>query len=117
MLLDMYEIAFRQMAGEDIEDAERKRLKEYNARYALVRFLYLEKVNAEAKDGPEVTNFHFTPGDGFMEIPILDVVNELLGWTQAIKDGKVKPHSFGDSHWVDNPPKTGLTKTTLGTKR
>ena len=74
----------------------------HQAKYALVRHLVLEK-------SPKLTNFHFTPGEKFMETPTIDIVNECL----KVFDGK--PFRFNDGKSLDpsNPPVTGQEKQKL----
>jgi hypothetical protein len=70
----------------------------------------MEKMEHE---GSKLTDFHFTPGDSFVDTPIIDIVNSLLKIKENIKDGKVTPLDFGDLNWRDNPPHSGKEKTTL----
>ena len=100
---------------EEVSDEDRKSLKEYDIKYALVRFLYIEKSKA---DGKNLVNFHFTPGDSFMDTPIFDVVDSLLEFSRKIESGEIesKPLSFDDLRLrKSNPPDTGKTKTKLVT--
>jgi hypothetical protein len=108
MNTDIYTLGIKALAGEQLTDEERTRLQKRNAKYEFVRFLYMEKM-ADAK----LVDFHFTPGEGFETTPTIDIVNELLKFNLAIKNGNVKPLNFGDSKWINNPPSTGRTKTTL----
>lgn len=113
MMQRITELTSKQLIGEPLSDEEKKLIRDYDARYRIVQFLYLDKVNSGLKK-PRVTQFHFTPGDKFMETPIIDIVNELMKIQKAVDDGKIKPLDFGDSsHWVDNPPRTGMKKKTL----
>jgi hypothetical protein len=107
MNTDIYELAAKALIGEELTVEEKTRLQKRNAKYALVRFLYMEKMaDAGLKD------FQFTPGDEFETIPTIDIVNTLLNINEQLKDAK--PFSFGDGSWVNNPPKTGRKKTKLG---
>ncbi len=72
-----FELTSKALMGEQLTDEELKYLQKRDAKYKLVRYMYLEKVNA-GSPSPEVTNFHFTPGDGFDEMPTIDIVNELV---------------------------------------
>ena len=81
------------------------------AKYELVRYVYIEKMR---HDGIELQNFHLTPGESFMNTPIIDIVNGLLEVNEAIKNGDYEVLDFGDSSLVkSNPPHTGKEKTTL----
>ena len=103
-------IAMKAMSGRELADDEAKYLRERNAKYELVRYVYMEKMKHE---GSGLINFHFTPGDSFVDTPIIDIVNSLLKINENIKDGKVTPLDFGDLDWRDNPPHSGKEKTTL----
>jgi hypothetical protein len=110
MIDKAYDLAMKAIGGKELTEDENKYLRERNAKYALVRYVYMEKMKHE---GSELTDFHFTPGDSFVDTPIIDIVNELLKFNQAIKDGKVKPLDLGDLNWRDNPPHSGKEKSTL----
>ena len=103
-------IAMKAMSGKELADDEAKYLRERNAKYELVRYVYMEKMKHE---GSSLINFQFTAGDSFMDVPIIDIVNDLLKFNKAIEDGKVTPLDFGDLNWRDNPPHSGKEKTTL----
>jgi hypothetical protein len=103
-------IAMKAMSGKELADDEAKYLRERNAKYELVRYVYMEKMKHE---GSSLINFQFTPGDSFVDTPIIDIVNDLLKFNKAIEDGKVTPLDFGDLNWRDNPPHSGKEKTTL----
>ena len=82
------------------------------AKYELVRYVYIEKMR---HDGIELQNFHFTPGESFMDTPIIDIVNGLLKVNKAIKNGDYEVLDFGDSSLVKfNPPHTGKEKNNAG---
>ena len=49
-----------------------------------------------------LVDFHFTPGESFDDMPIIDIVNGLLKMNEAIKNGDYEVLSFGDSHWVED---------------
>jgi hypothetical protein len=110
MNLDIYELSAKALVGEKLTDGEKKKLRDYNAKYALVRYVYLEKMKHE---GSRLTQFHFTPGESFMHTPVVDIVNGLLKINQQIKNGDYEVADFGDSNLVGTPPNTGKTKTTL----
>lgn len=111
MIDKAFELTLRSLSGEELTDDEKKYVRDRNAKYELVRYVYMEKMK---HDGLELQNFQFSPGDSFMETPIIDTVNGLLKMNEAIKNGDYEVVDFGDSNWVHNPPKTGRTKTKLG---
>ena len=105
------ELTMKSLSSERLTDDEKKYLHNRNAKYELVRYVYMEKMKHE---GSGIKQFHFSPGDNFMDTPILDIVNELMRFNEAIKNGKVKPLNFGDLSLVKhNPPHTGQEKTTI----
>ena len=106
------ELTMKSLSSERLTDDEKKYLHNRNAKYELVRYVYMEKMKHE---GSEIKQFHFSPGDNFMDTPILDIVNELMRVNEAIKNGKVKPLNFGDGTGLrkSNPPHTGQEKTML----
>ena len=98
------ELTVRSLLSEQLTDDEKKYLHNRNAKYELVRYVYMEKMKHE---GSEIKQFHFAPGDNFMDTPIIDIVNDLLKINEAIKNGKVKPLNFGDLSLVKhNQPHT-----------
>lgn len=106
------ELTLRSVIGEQLTDDEKRYVHERTAKYELVRYLYTEKMR---HDGVDLKNFHFTPGDGFMDVPIYNIVNGLLEVNKAIKNGDYEVLDFGDSSLVkSNPPYTGKEKTDLG---
>ena len=111
MLDKAFELTMKSISGEELTDDEKKYVRERNAKYELIRHVYIEKMR---HDGHDLQNFHFTPGDGFMETPIFDIVNSLLKINESIKNGDYEVLDFGDSSWVNNPPHTGREKTKLG---
>lgn len=111
----------------DLTDEERSAVRERNIKYALVRFLYMEKMK-----GTGLLDFHFSPGDSFMETPTIDVVNTLVDTMEKIASGEIEcvPLDFGDRTIFDspeekavyeayhrgeksNPPVTGRPKTKI----
>lgn len=85
--------AMKLLMGKELTEEETKQLNEENIKYALVKFLYLEKM----KDlGTKLTAFSFTPGDKWMEVPTVDIVNELLSVGAAVKKGNFTKLDFGD---------------------
>lgn len=106
-----FELTMRSLSGEELTDDEKKYVHERNAKYELVRYLYTEKVR---HDGVDLLNFQFSPGDSFMDTPIIDIVNGLLEVNEAIKNGDYDVVDFGDSSLVkSNPPDTDKEKTIL----
>jgi hypothetical protein len=110
MNLDIYKLSAKALLGEELTDEEKKKLRDYNAKYALVRYVYMEKMKHE---GSDLVNFQFTPGEDFVNTPVVDIVNGLLKINQQIKKGNYEVVDFGDSTLVDNPPNTGKPKTSL----
>ena len=110
MIDKAFELTMKAFGGEQLTEDENKYLRLRNAKYEIVRYVYMEKMEHE---GSKLTDFHFTPGDSFVDTPIIDIVNSLLKIKENIKDGKVTPLDFGDLNWRDNPPHSGKEKTTL----
>jgi hypothetical protein len=81
------------LGGEELTDDEKKYVRERNAKYELVRYVYMEKMK---HDGLGLTNFQFTPGDSFMDTPIIDIVNDLLKINEVIKNGNYEVVDFDD---------------------
>jgi hypothetical protein len=106
------ELTMKSLSGEELTDDEKKYVRERNAKYELIRHVYIEKMR---HDGVDLKNFHFTPGEGFMDVPIYDIVNGLLEVNKAIKNGDYEVLDFGDGTELrkSNPPHTGKEKTTL----
>ena len=110
MMDKAFELTLRSLSGEELTDDEKRYVRERSAKYELIRHVYIEKMR---HDGLDLKNFHFTPGESFMETPIFDIVSGLLKMNEAIKNGDYEVLDFGDSSWKHNPPNTGRTKTTL----
>lgn len=109
MKLDIYELGMKAILGLELTDEERLLVQRRNGKYELVRYLYVEKMKSK-KSG--LKDFHFTPNDEtFMDIPTIDIVNELLKMDEAIKNGDYEIVSFDDRK--DNPPHAGKVKRTL----
>jgi hypothetical protein len=106
-----FELTMKSLSSEGLTDDEAKYMRERNAKYELVRYVYMQKMKHE---GFELKQFHFAPGDNFMETPIIDIVNELLKVMQNLKDGDYEVVDFGDSNAKHNPPHSGREKTTIG---
>ena len=84
-----FEITTKMIVGEDISEDDKKYLRERNRKYELVRFLVMD--HSKQNGGPELSNFHFTPGDDFDNTSALDIANEIVNlW------GPHKTFSFGD---------------------
>ena len=110
MLDKAYELTMKMFSGEQLTDDESKYLRARNAKYEFVRYVYMEKMKHE---GSELKQFHFTPGESFMDTPIIDIVNGLLKVNEAIKNGDYEVLEFGDSNRKHNPPHTGKEKIQL----
>jgi hypothetical protein len=107
MLDKAFELAMKSISGEELTDDEKKYVRERNAKYELVRYVYMEKMKHE---GSGVTQFHFTPGESFMETPVIDIVNDLMKINESIKNGDFEIVDWDE---VDGPPHTGREKTKL----
>jgi len=60
----------------------------------------MEKMKHE---GSELKQFQFSPGDNFMDTPVIDIMNGLLKVYEDIKNGDYEVLDFGDSYWADYP--------------
>lgn len=110
-----FELTTKALVGEELSDEEKKYLRERNARYELVRYIYTEKINSGEGfrgEGHKLINFQFTPGESFDKTPIFDIVDSLLKVNKELKNAE--PMTFGDSNKYGNPPHTGMAKRTLG---
>ena len=87
--------AMKVLMGKEITPAEQKQLTEANTKYALVKFLYIEKLK---NLGVNLRNFSFSPGDDWLEVPTIDLVNSLVDLHIKIASGEIKsePFTFGD---------------------
>lgn len=122
MKTDIYELSMKAMLGLELTDEERLLVQRRNAKYELVRYLYLEKMKTE---NLALKDFHFTPNEEtFMEVPTIDIVNSIIKMHENLKDAK--PLDFGDGTFIfddgkpipqrgvhGNPPNTGKVKRTL----
>jgi hypothetical protein len=108
MLDKAFELTMKAMSGEELTDDEKNYVRLRNAKYEIARYVYMEKMEHE---GSKMVGFQFSPGKSFMDTPIIDIVNNLLEFNKAIKDGKVTRLDFGDA--LHNPPHAGKEKTTL----
>jgi hypothetical protein len=84
----MDDILTRAMLGEVLSAEEQAQLKARNFRYELVRTLYMEKMRAL---GVNIKNFHFTPGDKWMDLPVYDLISSLIGIHEKRESGEYKP--------------------------
>lgn len=98
-----FELTMKSISGEELTDDEKKYVRERNAKYELVRYVYMEKMKHE---GSSLTNFQFSPGDSFMETPIFDIVNGLIKVNESIKNGDYEVVDFGDSSHSDKEKTT-----------
>lgn len=110
MDMKAFDLTMKTFVCEELTDEEKMYLQKRDAKYKLVRYIYMEKMN---HDNAGLTQFEFTPGDAFNDTPIIDIVNGLLKINQDIKDGKYTPQVFGDSNRMSNPTKTGRVKINL----
>jgi hypothetical protein len=110
MLDKAFRLTMKSLTSEGLTDDEAKYLRERNAKYELVRYVYMEKMKHE---GSELVNFQFSPGESFMDTPIIDIVNDLMKFNEAIKNGNYEAVDFEDLDWEHNPPHSGKEKTTL----
>lgn len=78
-------------------------LTDPNIRTEVVKALYLEK---KKKTHPGLMDFSFTPGPGWMDIPVVDFVNQLFEF-----------FSDPDSVVESKAPETGLKKRELLPKK
>jgi len=105
-----FELTMKSLSSEGLTDDEAKYMRERNIKYEMVRYVYMEKMKHE---GSGLTNFQFSPGDSFMDTPIIDIVNDLMKFNEAIKNGNYEVADFGDRDWKHNPPHSGREKTML----
>lgn len=71
MTHDIMGLHFRYVADEPLTDEELKYIADYGERYKIVKYLIEDKVAG-------LKQFEFTPGERFMDIPVIDMVNEIL---------------------------------------
>ena len=109
MIDKAFELAIKALTSEGLTDSENNYMHVIG-KYEIVRYVYMEKMKHE---GSGLTNFQFSPGDNFMETPIIDIVNGLLKVYEEIKNGDYEVLDFDDESWIDNPPHSGKEKTTL----
>ena len=88
-----FNITTDMLMGKPISDEDKQWFRARNAKYEIVRALYMEKMKA---DGMKLSNFHFTPGESFADTPTIDILNELLKVNDSIKRGDYKECKFGD---------------------
>jgi len=103
-MLGAFDITMKKVTGQDLSQEENDFLKTYNAKFALVKYLYTEKMRAK---GLDLKQFSFTPGDKFNDTPTIDIVNSLL----SINLLDCEPYDFGDSS--HEPPVTAKEKREL----
>jgi hypothetical protein len=108
MLDKAFRLTMKAVSGKELTDDEKNYVSQRNAKYELVRYVYIEKMTHE---GSKMVNFQFAPGESFMDTPVIDIVNNLLEFNKAIKEGKVTRLDFGDA--LHNLPHSGKEKTTL----
>lgn len=86
-----FELSTKAIKGEPLTDEEKEFLKKRNSKYKIVCYLVKEKLNHMHPDR-EMVDFHFTPGDEFMDMPIVDIVNAIVN----IDTSKATPIDFND---------------------
>jgi hypothetical protein len=92
-----FEITTDLLMGKEVSDEDKLWLQKRNAKYEIVRILYMEKMNyMYSADGMQLTNFQFTPGDKFAETPTIDILNDLLKFNETIKRGEFTEIKFQD---------------------
>ena len=79
----LYELALKAATGYQLPASDKQTVQEYKIRYELVRLMCLEKMRQE---GLELKNLHSTPGESFMEAPLVDTTNNLLKVLEAVKN-------------------------------
>jgi hypothetical protein len=80
-------ITIKAMSNEPLSAVEKEELRERNFRYELVRVLYIEKMKSL---GIPINNFHFTPGTGWMEVPVYDIITDLINAIMSGDDEEVE---------------------------
>lgn len=106
MDMKAYELGLRAFLGDEtLTKEELDSVRERNVRYELVRFLVAEKLN-NGNPKYKTMNFHFTPGSGFMETPIIDIVNSII-------NVKVSPEDLVLGASKGGAPFTGLEKRNI----
>jgi hypothetical protein len=68
-------ITMKAMSGKILSSEEQEELRERNFRYELVRFLYTEKMKSL---GSPIKDFHFSPSDGWMDVPVYDIITNFI---------------------------------------
>lgn len=67
----------------------------YDEKYTLTKIVYMEARNAKYGHALGIiTDFHMTPGPGFMEATVFDLVQELLAVDESVLRGDLKPLTF-----------------------
>jgi len=114
-----FEIATKSMLGLSVTEEEKRHLMEYDAKYKIVRHIVMEKRKHE---GFDLVDFQFTPGDGFMDAPILDLANGIIesfsSPAEALDFGDLTIQFDDDGNPIQqrgfgNPPHTGRQKKSL----
>jgi len=92
MIDKAFELTMKALGGEEITDDEKLYLQKRNAKYELVRYIYMEKMEHE---NTGLVNFQFTPGENFVETPIIDIVNAFMEIHEKTKNGDYETLDFG----------------------
>jgi len=74
--------------GPELTDDEKKEIREREFKYQLIRVLYFEKMKSL---GVDLKDFHFTPGEKWMETPVYDIVHSLVEIHEKTVSGEYKP--------------------------
>lgn len=70
-----YLLAVDLLLGKQLSEEDKSWLQARTNKYNVVRRLY---ITAMAANGVQLSDFHFTPGDNFMDTPIPYIIDELL---------------------------------------
>jgi hypothetical protein len=90
------DLLMRAMLGEVLTPEEQAELKARNFRYELVRTLYMEKMKHL---GVNIKNFHFTPGDDWMNVPVYDMLSMFIEIHEKRESGEYKPIDMSQVDW------------------
>lgn len=107
-----FELHIRSARGDELSEAEKSYLHERNAKYALVRYVFLDKMK---RDGYDLVDFHFSPSEEFMDHSVYDIVSKLIKFGKklgrSLDSGNAGP--FGEPPIWDNPPQSGKKKSSF----
>lgn len=109
------------MKEKEVDPEKAEALREYDFRYKLICWLYMEHFNKNyvVRDGDEVISgelrdFQFSPAGDLSKTSVYSVLRELVRLQEQIESGEtiVKSLEFGDLRWqgpVSGKEKKGLT--------